>query len=108
MTRGRHHNQACVVTEASGDEHQRREPPTAVEVLAGAMRKTSNEKSATETLRDEHGHSSRSNQQAILDGIRQAHAHSLKQTVRRETHLQTNLYLGQSPDPTVSRGGPEL
>ena len=73
MTRGRHHNQACVITEAAGDEHTRREPPAAAQVLAGALRKTSNEKSATETLRDEldqHGHST-GRQAAILEALRQ-------------------------------------
>lgn len=102
MTRGRHHNQVCVVTEASGDEHQRREPPTATDVLAGAMRKTSNEKSATETLGEELDHQSRSSQQAILDGIRQSQSHSLKQTIRRETHRQAFTATPSSPAPGPS------
>jgi hypothetical protein len=45
MTRGRQHNLVCVVTEPAGDEHQRKNPPTAAGVLVGAVRKTSNEKS---------------------------------------------------------------
>lgn len=53
MTRGRHHNLACVITEPPGDEHARHSAPTAEEVLAGVLRRTSGEKSATETLRDE-------------------------------------------------------
>ena len=51
MTRGRHRNLACVITEAAGDEHQHRQPPTPSEVLAAALRRLGSEKSATETLR---------------------------------------------------------
>jgi hypothetical protein len=78
MTRGRQHNLACVVTEPAGDEHQKKEPPTAGEVLAGALRKTSNEKSATETLRDElqlHEDPA-APRKAIIEGLRQSHAHT--------------------------------
>ena len=53
MTRGRRHNLACVVTEPAGDEHTRRRAPTPGEVLTNALRRTSAEKSATETLRDD-------------------------------------------------------
>jgi conjugative relaxase-like TrwC/TraI family protein len=108
MTRGRHHNQACVVTEAAGDEHQRKEPPTAADVLAGALRKTSNQKSATETLRDELDQPRRPTRgpDAILEGLRQAEAHSLNQTVRREARRQvfTQPHAAPTPQPTVYQG----
>jgi conjugative relaxase-like TrwC/TraI family protein len=108
MTRGRHHNQACVVTEAAGDEHTRRETPDAAVVLAGALRKTSNEKSATETLRDElhqHGHST-GRQAAILEGLRQTHAHSLNQTISKQTrrHALTTVPTSPAPEATIERG----
>jgi UvrD-like helicase family protein len=100
MTRGRHHNQACIVTEAAGDEHTRREPPAA-EVLAGALRKTSNEKSATETLRndlDQHSHST-GRHAAILEGLRQTHAHSLNQTIRTESRRHALIAVPPSRRP---------
>ena len=89
MTRGRHHNLACVVTEPAGDEHTPRlQPPTAQDVLAGALRRTRAEKSATETLRDEleqpvpeAGNGARA---AIIEGLRQAQQHSYHKTVRRQ------------------------
>jgi hypothetical protein len=51
MSRGRHQNLACVVCEAQTDEHQHRAPPEPHDVLAGALRRSGNEMSATETLR---------------------------------------------------------
>jgi hypothetical protein len=51
MTRGRHLNQACVVCEPQGDEHQQHPAPSAHDVLSGALRRSSSESSATETLR---------------------------------------------------------
>jgi len=108
MTRGRHHNQACVVTEPAGDEHTRREQPAAAEVLAGALRKTSNEKSATETLRDELDQHSRSTrgQAAILEGLGQTRAHSLNQTISRQNRRQalTAFPPNPAPEPAVERG----
>jgi len=108
MTRGRHHNLACVVTEPAGDEHQHRQPPTAAEVLTGALRKTGNEKSATETLRDERDQQSRSarGQDAILEGLRQTHAHSLNETIRREARRQAFSPTPSSPAPvpTIHHG----
>jgi hypothetical protein len=53
MTRGRHHNRACVVTEAAGTGHGHQPPPGPVEVLAAVMRRSSAEVSATEALRAE-------------------------------------------------------
>jgi conjugative relaxase-like TrwC/TraI family protein len=53
MTRGRHENRACVVTEAASTGHDHRPPPGPVEVLAAVMRRSSAEVSATETLRQE-------------------------------------------------------
>ena len=108
MTRGRHHNQACVVTDPAGDEHTRREPPTPAEVLAGALRKTSNEKSATETLRDEldqHSHST-GRQAAILEALRQTQAHNLNHTIRRQTRRQPfpAIPTGPAPEATIERG----
>jgi hypothetical protein len=92
MTRGRQQNLACVVTEPPGDEHQHKQSPTAGDVLAGALRKTSNEKSATETLRDElEIHNGRAvSRNAIVDGLRQSQAHTdiVGQTVRREARRQ--------------------
>ena len=105
MTRGRHDNQACVVTEPAGDEHTRRESPTAAEVLTGALRKTSNEKSATETLRDELDpqHPPSRGHDAIVEGLRQTHAHSLNQTIRRHTrqHVFNTARAGLGPDPAI-------
>lgn len=112
MTRGRHHNLACVITEPAGDEHTRRPAPTPGEVLAGAMRRSSNEKSATETLREEieqlqprGGVEARA---AIIEGLRQAQHHSYERTVRRQGQRQTNPFPHHSPAPSVTRGDPEL
>ena len=112
MTRGRHHNLACVITEPAGDEHTRRPAPTPGELLAAALRRTSNEKSATETLREEleqlqpgGGDEARA---AIIEGLRQAQHHSYEQTVRRQAHRQANPFPHHSPASSVTRGGPEL
>jgi hypothetical protein len=106
MTRGRHHNRACVITEPAGDEHTRREPPAAAEVLARALRKTSNEKSATETLRDELDDQGRSTgrQAAILESLRQTHAHSLNEAIRKETRRQAFTHAIPAPEPTIDLG----
>jgi len=108
MTRGRQHNLACVVTEPAGDEHQRKEPPTAGQVLAGALRKTSNEKSATETLRDEHDlQEDRADpRKAIVEGLRQSDAHGdvVGQIVRREARRQAFAHPASAPEPTIYRG----
>lgn len=53
MTRGRHDNHVCVVTDAASTGHGRRPPPTPVGVLTEVMRRSSTEISATETLRRE-------------------------------------------------------
>lgn len=53
MSRGRHDNRVCVVTDAATTGHGHRPPPTPVEVLVAVMRRSSAELSATETLRDE-------------------------------------------------------
>ena len=53
MTRGRHDNQVCVVTDATTTGHGHPTPPTPVDILAAALRRSSAERSATETLRDE-------------------------------------------------------
>jgi hypothetical protein len=109
MTRGRHHNLACVVTEPAGDEHQRKEPPTAVDVLASALRKTSNEKSATEVLREELDHRGRgaARTEAILEGLRQSQAHTLDQTIRRLVTRRQAFTKSQStpsPEPSIYQG----
>jgi hypothetical protein len=108
MTRGRQHNLACVVTEPVGDEHQRKEPPTAGQVLAGALRKTSNEKSATETLRDELDlHDGRAAPpQAIIEGLRQASTHTdvVSRAVRKEATRQAFSHAGPAPEPITHRG----
>ncbi|MGH9039527.1 MAG: ATP-dependent DNA helicase, partial [Acidimicrobiia bacterium] len=73
MTRGRHENRACVVTEAAGTGHGHRPPPGPVEVLAAAMRRSSAEVSATDALRTE---LDRGEQPAILRRLwEQARAH---------------------------------
>jgi conjugative relaxase-like TrwC/TraI family protein len=108
MTRGRHNNLACVVTEPAGDEHQHRQAPTASEVLAIALRKTSNEKSATEILRDELDRQGRSaeGRAAIVEGLRQTYAHSLNQAIRRQTKRQPFMAAESSAvlEPTNYRG----
>ncbi|HKN91426.1 MAG TPA: AAA family ATPase, partial [Acidimicrobiia bacterium] len=53
MSRGRHDNRVCVITDAATTGHGHRPPPTPVEVLAAVMRRSSAEMSATETLRAE-------------------------------------------------------
>ena len=53
MSRGRHDNQVCVITAAAATGHGHQPPATPVEVLTAAMRRSSAECSATETLRDE-------------------------------------------------------
>jgi hypothetical protein len=49
MTRGRHDNRVCVVTDAASTGHGHLPPPTPVEVLAEVMHRSSAEISATET-----------------------------------------------------------
>ena len=108
MTRGRQHNLACVVTEAAGDEHQRQEPVTAGQVLAGALRKTSTEKSATETVRDELDLPDDwpAARKAIVEGLRQSNAHTdvVGQHVRREARRQAFAHTAPTPEPTIYRG----
>jgi len=108
MTRGRQHNLACVVTEPAGDEHQRKEPPTAGEVLAGALRKTSNEKSATETLRHELDLQQERtvSRKAVIEGLRQSQAHTdvIGQAIRKEATRQAFAHSAPAPEPTIYRG----
>jgi len=52
MTRGRHTNHAYVTCEPADTDHGGRRAPSAHDVLAGALRRTANERSATETDRD--------------------------------------------------------
>ncbi len=112
MTRGRQHNLACVITDRAGDEHQRWEPPTAEEVLAAALRRTSNEKSATETLRDElsllRPDSPHRPATAIIEALREAQNHSYDQNVRRQVHHRRNPFPGHRQAPTVTIEGTEL
>jgi hypothetical protein len=73
MTRGRHENRACVVTEAAGTGHGHRPPPGPVDVLTDVLRRSSAEVSATEALRTE---LDRSDQPAMLRRLlEQARAH---------------------------------
>jgi hypothetical protein len=73
MTRGRHENRACVVTEAAGTGHGERPPPGPVDVLTDVLRRSSAEVSATEALRTE---LDRSDQPAMLRRLlEQARAH---------------------------------
>jgi ATP-dependent exoDNAse (exonuclease V) alpha subunit len=112
MTRGRHHNLACVITEPAGDEHQHRQPPTPAEVLAAALRRTSSAKSATETLREELDHLGKEPPQqpaaAITASLRQPQQHRYHQTLRRQAQSQTHAFTVESPAPTISIDGPEL
>ncbi len=112
MTRGRHHNLACVVTEPAGDEHTRRPAPTAEEALAAALRRSSAETSATETLRDEleslEPNAAGDPRNAIIEGLRQAQHHSYQHTIRRQAQSQTNPFPGHSPAPSITGSGPEL
>jgi hypothetical protein len=108
ISRGRQHNLACVVTEPAGDEHQRKHQPTAAEVLAGALRKTSNERSATEVLREAVGRlpGAAASRDAILEGLRQSQAHTLEHLLRREATRQAFAQSRDtaSPEPGVYRG----
>ncbi len=112
MTRGRHHNLAYAITEATGDEHTRRPAPTPGEVLAGALRCSSAEKSATETLRDElqslQPETSLDHRHAILEGLRQAQNHSYQHALRRQAQRQANSFPGHSPAPSINSSGPQL
>jgi hypothetical protein len=112
MTRGRRHNLACVVTEPAGDEHTRRPAPTPAQVLTNALRRTSAEKSATETLRDELEQlQPRAGDQAragIVEGLRQAQNHSYQHTLRTQAQRQTNPSPHHSLAANLARGGPEL
>jgi hypothetical protein len=53
MTRGRSENQVCVVTDAATTGHGHHRPLEPVEILAEMMRRSSTERSASETLRHE-------------------------------------------------------
>ena len=113
MTRGRHHNLACVITERPGDEHTPpRQPPTPDEVLAATLRRTSAEKSATETLRDELDQvpprPADDAREAMIEGLRQARAHSYDNTLRRHAKRHVQPFPDQSPAPTITIDGPDL
>ena len=112
MTRGRHHNLACVITEPAGDEHQHRQPPTPSVVLAAALRRTSNDRSATETLRNELDHLATAPRGqppgAIAESLRQAQQHSYHETLRRHAQRHMHAFPTHSPAPTISIDGPEL
>src|SRR5207302_4788860 len=53
MSRGRHDNRVCVVTDAATTGHGHQPLPTPVEVLTAVMHRSSAERSATETLRED-------------------------------------------------------
>jgi conjugative relaxase-like TrwC/TraI family protein len=53
MTRGRDENRVCVVTDAATTGHGHQRPLEPAEILAQAMRRSSAERSASETLRHE-------------------------------------------------------
>jgi len=112
MTRGRHHNLACVITEPPGDEHTRRNPPVPNEILAAALRRTSAEKSATETVREELDQPPRrppdDPREAIIEGLRQAQQHSYHQTIRRQARPQANPFPNHNSAPTITIDGPLL
>jgi hypothetical protein len=113
MTRGRHHNLACVITEPASDEHQHNQPIAAADVLAAAMRKTSNHKSATETLRDElhHPDGPASGRDALVDGLRQTQAHTdiVGQTISQEAKRQALTHHEDTPAAqAATRRGAEL
>ena len=109
MTRGRHHNKACVVTEPPGDEHQAQPPTTGHDVLTAALRRSGNEPSATEVIRAEIAATPPANPtSAIIDGLRQARLHSLDETVRRQARLQAAGRAPHTPVPAPAIERPEL
>ena len=85
MTRGRAENLACVITDPVGDEHSRGKVATASEILAACLQRTSNELSATETLQNELA-TPPEPAARIVDGLRQAQHHSVRETIRRQSH----------------------
>ena len=112
MTRGRHHNLACAVTEPGGDEHTPSRAPGPAEVLTAALARTSSQKSATETIRNELDDLAPEARQelrnAIINGLRQAQHHSYQQTVRRQARSRQSIHPGYSPTPTAMRARPDL
>lgn len=87
MTRGRANNLACVIAEPVGDEHTHGKASTASDILAACLQRASSELSAIETLRNEHAERGELPEPAarIVDGLRQAQQHSLRETVRRQS-----------------------
>jgi hypothetical protein len=111
MTRGRHHNQACVITEPASAEHQEAgQPLTAHEVLTGALRRSGNQPTATEVLRGEVDAARQATGPAgaIVDGLRQAGLHTLDETVKRQARLQAADRLAFTPVPAPGVDRPEL
>jgi thymidine kinase len=112
MTRGRHHNLACVDTEAARDEHQHPTPRSASRVLAGALRRSSNEPSATETLRGELDHIGQPSglQAAIMDSLRQRQRRNARHPALQQPLPQTQppTPINDSPLPTTTLDRPEL
>jgi ATP-dependent exoDNAse (exonuclease V) alpha subunit len=110
MTRGRHHNLACVNIEPAGDEHQHREPRTVSHVLAAALRRSSSEASATETLRDELDRSARSRrlQETIIRCLRRSRRLSLDYTEHQGTQPLPSSPWDDRPAIPMRVTGPEL
>jgi hypothetical protein len=110
MTRGRHHNQACVVTEPAGDEHIQHPTPTPHAAFVAALRRSSAEKPATETLRDELDHlqPARTDKAvgALIEALQQTHRPDHGRFVR-EQNRHTDPIPAHSPIP-ITPGGPEL
>jgi conjugative relaxase-like TrwC/TraI family protein len=110
MTRGRHHNLACVNIEPRGDEHQHREPRTASHVLAAALQPSSSEIPATQTLRDELDHTARSSGlcATIIDGLGRSRRHSLDHPARQGSQLQASTPWSDTRAPKTSGTSPDL
>jgi conjugative relaxase-like TrwC/TraI family protein len=112
MTRGKHHNLACVNIEPAGDEHQHREPPTVDYVLAAALQRISSEASATQTLRDELDDAAPSSllQAAMIDGLRRSRRHSMEHPGHQglPQHRQASSLWGDGPTAGSPATRPEL
>jgi hypothetical protein len=106
LTRGRHHNQAAVITEGFDGDHLASPPLEAEDVLVGALTRSSGQKSATETLRSGNGRTIEvtPEQAAIITSLHTCRAHSLEQQINR-TQRQQAQPPAHAPayQPAVSR-----
>jgi AAA domain len=108
MTRGRHRNLACVNTEPAGDEQPYRELRTAGQVLAAALRRSSSEPSATETLQGELAGIGRSSslEAAIVGSPRRSQRAPARHARRQQLRVRQTLR-NDGAVPTTTDTGPE-